>query len=72
MLISLAYFYLQDLLPVAPGPWLVAGLVAASDVHLEGISAGLKLRPEIFYASLSVSIQMPDIHSFGLEMGMNN
>ena len=50
----------------------MAGLVAASDVHLEGISASLKLRPEIFYASLSVSIQILDIHSLGLEMGMNN
>ena len=50
----------------------MAGLVAASDVHLEGISASLKLRPEMFYASLSVSVQILDIHSLGLEMGMNN
>ena len=39
----------------------MAGLVAASDVHLEGISASMKLRPEIFYASLSVSIQILDV-----------
>lgn len=54
-----------------PAGATVSVLVAGQMCHLEAISAGLKLRSEIVYVSLPVSVHILNIHSLGLDMEPN-